>query len=58
MNLFSSGFLASFCNFNLKSYVNRLETVKLLTLTPFANNGDCFFLIELVGDQTTILFIK
>ena len=57
MDLVNNGFLAFFCDFNLKAYVNQRETAMSLTLTPFANNADCTVFIELVGDRTTILFI-
>ena len=56
--LVSNGFLAGFRHFNSKSYVNWRETVMSLTLTLFANNADCDFFVERVGDRTTIFFIK
>ena len=58
MNLVGDGFSAVFRDFNPKSNVNRRETVMSFVLTPFANNGDCTFFIELVGNRTAILFIK
>jgi len=53
----SLGFLAGLKALSPNSSVKRCLMVDVLTSAPVSNKSDRIFLLEMVGEQTTIFFI-